>query len=78
MSTAEHTFTELENGLELTLKEEITSIPYIKMTLSLLNEIGVKTTFVGNKIKVCEKFEGETENLVFLQQMGWQAILDNF
>jgi 3-phosphoshikimate 1-carboxyvinyltransferase len=43
----------LENGLELTLKEEITSIPYIKMTLSLLNEIGVKTTFVGNKIKVC-------------------------
>jgi uncharacterized protein YndB with AHSA1/START domain len=32
----------------------------------------------GNKIKVCEKFESETENLVFLQQMGWQAILDNF
>lgn len=32
----------------------------------------------GNKIKVSEKFVGETENLVYLQQMGWQAILDNF
>jgi 3-phosphoshikimate 1-carboxyvinyltransferase len=42
----------LENGLELTLKGEITSIPYIKMTLSLLNEIGVETSFVGNKITV--------------------------
>ena len=43
----------LENGLELTLEGEITSIPYIKMTLALLNEIGVETSFVGNKITVC-------------------------
>jgi 3-phosphoshikimate 1-carboxyvinyltransferase len=43
----------LENGLELTLEGEITSVPYIKMTLALLNEIGVKTTFEGNIIKVC-------------------------
>ena len=43
----------LENGLELTLEGEITSVPYIKMTLALLNEIGVKTSFVGNKITVC-------------------------
>jgi 3-phosphoshikimate 1-carboxyvinyltransferase len=42
----------LKNGLELTLKGEITSVPYIKMTLSLLNEIDVKTSFVGNKITV--------------------------
>jgi len=42
----------LENGLELTLEGEITSVPYIKMTLSLLNEIGVQTSFVGNKIMV--------------------------
>ncbi len=42
----------LKNGLELILKGEITSVPYIKMTLSLLNEIGVKTSFVDNKIKV--------------------------
>lgn len=42
----------LENGLELTLEGEITSVPYIKMTLALLNEIGVETSFIGNKIKV--------------------------
>jgi len=42
----------LENGLELTLEGEITSIPYIKMTLALLNEIGVATSFENNVIKV--------------------------
>jgi 3-phosphoshikimate 1-carboxyvinyltransferase len=42
----------LENGLELTLKGEITSKPYIEMTLALLNEIGVKTSFLGDKIVV--------------------------
>ena len=31
----------LENGLELTLEGKITSVPYIKMTLALLEEIGV-------------------------------------
>lgn len=42
----------LEHGLELTLEGEITSIPYIKMTLELLNEIGVKTSFTTNVISV--------------------------
>lgn len=42
----------LENGLELTLEGEITSVSYIKMTLALLNEIGVKTLFENNIIKV--------------------------
>lgn len=42
----------LENGIELTLVGEITSIPYIKMTLALLNEIGVATSFEGNTIIV--------------------------
>ena len=42
----------LENGLELVLEGEITSIPYIKMTLELLNEIGITTSFLGNKITV--------------------------
>ena len=46
----------LENGLELTLEGEITSVPYIKMTLVLLNEIGVTTSFVGNKISVKPQF----------------------
>ena len=42
----------LENGLELTLEGEITSIPYINMTLSLLDEIGVESSFMGNIIRV--------------------------
>ena len=42
----------LENGLELTLEGEITSIPYIKMTLSLLDQIGVQSSFVENTIIV--------------------------
>jgi 3-phosphoshikimate 1-carboxyvinyltransferase len=42
----------LKNGLELTLEGKITSVPYIKMTLSLLNEIGVESSFNGNIISV--------------------------
>ncbi len=42
----------LENGIELILEGEITSIPYIKMTLTLLNEIGIQTSFSGNTIEV--------------------------
>ena len=47
----------LENGLELTLEGPITSIPYIKMTLSLLDEIGVESSFKGNVIRVKPKTE---------------------
>lgn len=45
----------LLNGLELTLEGQITSRPYIGMTLSLLNEIGIKTSFEGNVIQVFPK-----------------------
>ncbi|WP_347067998.1 3-phosphoshikimate 1-carboxyvinyltransferase [Flavobacterium sp. WV_118_3] len=47
----------LEKGLELTLEGELTSIPYIQMTLSLLQEIGIETTFEGNRITVQPKKE---------------------
>jgi 3-phosphoshikimate 1-carboxyvinyltransferase len=42
----------LENGIEMHLEGEITSVPYINMTLSLLNELGVSTSFESNVIKV--------------------------
>lgn len=42
----------LENGIELALKGEITSVPYIKMTLGLLDETGIESSFVGNTISV--------------------------
>ncbi|MDX1363966.1 MAG: 3-phosphoshikimate 1-carboxyvinyltransferase [Arenibacter latericius] len=42
----------LENGIELELVGKITSVPYIKMTLGLLSQIGVESSFEGNTIKV--------------------------
>ena len=42
----------LANGLEITLVGKITSIPYIKMTLSLLHQIGIVASFNGNIITV--------------------------
>lgn len=42
----------LENGLELDLVGEITSVPYIKMTLGLLARIGIVGSFEGNTIKI--------------------------
>jgi len=53
----------LENGLKLTLKGEITSVPYIKMTLALLNEIGIQTQFEGHEITVFPKSEIEKETI---------------
>jgi len=54
----------LDNGLELTLEGEITSIPYIKMTLALLNDLDIKTSFEGNVIKVFPKESVETKEMV--------------
>lgn len=45
----------LKNGLELELIGKITSVPYIKMTLGLLSQIGVKSTFERNVIQVSPK-----------------------
>jgi len=62
----------LENGLELTLQGEITSVPYIQMTLSLLKEIGVKTTFDENIISVSPK--SITKNpIVITVESDWSS-----
>ncbi len=45
----------LENGLEIELKGKVTSVPYIKMTLALLNELGIETRWNDNIIKVSHK-----------------------
>ena len=42
----------LKNGLKLHLEGEITSLPYINMTLALLKKIGVETTFKNNTITI--------------------------
>ena len=42
----------LTKGLVIHLEGEITSLPYIKMTLALLERIGISTTFDGTSIRV--------------------------
>ncbi len=54
----------LGNGLDLDLKGKITSVPYIKMTLALLEQIGVRTSFEGNTIKVYPKKSVDSKTLV--------------
>lgn len=84
----------LENGLELTLEGEITSVSYIKMTLALLNEIGVKTLFENNTIKVTHQPSPITHHpitvesdwssasywysIVALSEIGTQVTLSSF
>jgi 3-phosphoshikimate 1-carboxyvinyltransferase len=61
----------LENGIELTLVGEITSVPYIKMTLALLNDLDIQTSFVGNVITVHPKKEVETK--VMTVESDWSS-----
>ena len=61
----------LENGLELTLEGEITSVPYIKMTLALLNELNIETSFKGNVITVYPK--QEVASKVMIVESDWSS-----
>jgi len=83
----------LENGLELTLEGEITSIPYIKMTLALLNDLGIETFFENNKVIVYHtEFVQETQltiesdwssasyfySIIALSEIGTQITLSSY
>lgn len=61
----------LENGLTLELIGEQTSLPYIKMTLALLNEIGIETSFKGNEIQVYPKLN--VQNKVVTVESDWSS-----
>ena len=63
----------LENGIELTLDGEIASVPYIKMTLSLLEEIGVKTKFEGNLITIAPKKQSEVNAQQLTVESDWSS-----
>jgi 3-phosphoshikimate 1-carboxyvinyltransferase len=56
--------TKLKNGLTLHLEGKITSIPYIKMTLSLLEQLGVETSFEGQVIQVKPYLETVSKTVV--------------
>jgi len=63
----------LENGLELTLEGEITSVPYINMTLSLLEEIGVETLFKDNIILIKPNTNESVTNRLVVES-DWSSV----
>lgn len=64
----------LENGLELMLEGDITSLPYINMTLSLLQEAGIQTNFTHNKITVCGKSKVESQKeKILVVESDWSS-----
>jgi 3-phosphoshikimate 1-carboxyvinyltransferase len=63
--------TKLENGLKLHLEGKITSVPYINMTLSLLNQLGVDTHFEGQVIQVNPYLE--TASKTFTVESDWSS-----
>lgn len=42
----------LPDGLEINLKGQVTSVPYISMTLQLLQQIGIEGNFENNRIRI--------------------------
>lgn len=60
----------LPNGLRLTLKGEIVSIPYIKMTLSLMQYFGVVSTWEGQTIVVAPQ---PYQAKAFTVEADWSA-----
>lgn len=60
----------LPNGLELTLEGEIVSVPYIKMTLSLMAYFGVQHEWTGQTIKVAPQAYAPRD---FTVEADWSA-----
>jgi 3-phosphoshikimate 1-carboxyvinyltransferase len=61
----------LENGLTIELLGEITSIPYIEMTLSLLHQLEIETKFEGNFIQVFPKKSIKKQTIVI--ESDWSS-----
>ncbi|MDY8136495.1 3-phosphoshikimate 1-carboxyvinyltransferase [Aquimarina sp. 2201CG5-10] len=54
----------LPDGLNISLEGKVTSVPYINMTLSLLNDIGVEGNFENNVIQIKPYKSVESCNVV--------------
>lgn len=67
---------QLANGLKLKLKGEITSLPYLKMTLNLLDKIGVEYSFENQLIEVFPK--AEIEALDYTIESDWSSASYHF
>jgi uncharacterized protein YndB with AHSA1/START domain len=58
--------------------DAVTTNELIAYTMADGRKVMVEFSAEGDATKVVERFDAENENPVDMQQMGWQAILDNF
>ncbi|OAB76043.1 3-phosphoshikimate 1-carboxyvinyltransferase [Cochleicola gelatinilyticus] len=61
----------LPGGLTIQLKGEVTSVPYIKMTLGLLQKVGIQGSFSENKIEIAAS-ETISENKIAVES-DWSS-----
>lgn len=62
---------QLENGLTLTFNGEVTSKPYIEMTLSVLSELGIPNQFVDNTVRV--DYQAEVADSEIMIESDWSS-----
>ena len=62
----------LKNGITIELDGEVTSKPYIEMTISMLNEIGVYSSFEKNIIKI--KSTNNIKDCTYNIESDWSSI----
>ena len=61
----------LPNGIEIYLEGKLTSLPYIQMTLSVLNALGIKADFSNNKLSVSAA--KTLQNPHFVVESDWSS-----
>ncbi len=61
----------LEKSLDIELTGEITSVPYIQMTLSLLKDLGIDYSWKGNLIRIQPKTS--IENKLVTVESDWSS-----
>lgn len=61
----------LQNGLKLKFKGEVTSVPYIKMTLQILNELGIEYRWEDDLIVV--KPKSKIEDNTITVESDWSS-----
>ncbi|MDR1810775.1 MAG: 3-phosphoshikimate 1-carboxyvinyltransferase [Prevotella sp.] len=60
----------MEKGLTIHLDNDVISVPYIKLTLKMMEEFGAKSNWTGNTIKV---FPQEYKSVRYCVESDWSA-----
>ena len=58
--------------------DDVLTEELLMITLDYKRKMTVTFSSIGYVTEVVETFDDETENSIELQEVGWQAILDNF